>query len=216
MPPQWEPRFIHQEIWILNTEYRLFTSTGPQVSTEATHWSRLDEVAKCIAVAPANASLRIFWADAVISVEGDGLGKWMRFVRKKAPSEQQLSKFLYPNIAAAWRGERSTRTVNEAMASRESDGAASEEKPTPGIRVWRSEPDDGEAFCWSGAGWPRGPTSESLRYFLQPSQYAWFLDHKGPEAPQVVGVLLDVDGTPLRCLSASPLSPAVSPARSGQ
>lgn len=109
------PYFERQEIWIMNTEFQLYDDHGPTVSLQATHKSRLDEMAKCITVVPGFAAVRVFWADAVLSVEGPDLAKLMRFLGKRAPTEQQISKFLWPNINAAWHGQNWTRSLQQAI-----------------------------------------------------------------------------------------------------
>lgn len=150
---------------MLNTEYRLFSDKGPRVSLQALHRCRLDECAKCIGVAPAGATVRLFWADAVISLEGPDFGRWLRVVGRTSPSEQGMSWYLLPNIEAAWRGEWRTRTLAEGEADCAAhgfpkaefrdpcfrDGRAVEPKqPSPGISVWRSLPRADED--WTPAG----------------------------------------------------------------
>ncbi|CAK9103135.1 unnamed protein product [Durusdinium trenchii] len=164
---KWQPHFVHQEVWVLNTAYKLYGPWGPNVALKATHVGRMDELAKCLAVAPPNADVRLFWADAVVSVEGEDLSNWIRFLGKKAPSEQQIAKFLWPNIYAAWRGELSSRSLHEAKQDWSPD------KPTPGVTVWKYNleqeddwPQQSESSrCWEE--WPRGPTATGMSTYLQ-------------------------------------------------
>merc|ERR1719193_411143 len=149
----WVGSFERQEIWVMNTEYRLFGEDGPRVNREATHAGRLDEMAKCLAAAPGCAAVRLFWADAVVSIEGPELGEWQRWIGKRAPSEQQMVAFMLPNIQAAARGEARTRTLKEAKAAWYSHGAwgapapdapALGGQPTPGVHVRRAALQEGE------------------------------------------------------------------------
>ncbi|CAE6945507.1 unnamed protein product [Symbiodinium natans] len=203
------PRVRHlgaQEIWVMNTAYCLYASDAPLVSLEATHWGRLDEMAKCLAVASADAVVRLFWADAVISVEGDDLSTWMRFVGKRAPTEQQTCQFLWPNIVAAGKGRPACRTAKEAMESWTAHG---HDEPTPGIDVRKPKiseellKQDLENSCFE---WPRQPTAESAQNFLKKLQKTWRTDTGGTSRPTVVGMLLDIDGVMLKPYCASPLS----------
>lgn len=202
---KWQPHFVHQEVWVLNTAYKLYGPWGPNVALKATHVGRMDELAKCLAVAPPNADVRLFWADAVVSVEGEDLSNWIRFLGKKAPSEQQIAKFLWPNIYAAWRGELSSRSLHEAKQDWSPD------KPTPGVTVWKYNleqeddwPQQSESSrCWEE--WPRGPTATGMSTYLQK------LRDGVAAGKRVVGVLLDMDGPILRCLSANPLSKRADP-----
>lgn len=225
--PTWYPSFTRLEIWVMNTEYRLFGPDGPQVKREATHHSRLDEMAKCLGVAPGHAAVRFFWADAVVSVEGPDLGEWQRWVGKRAPSEQQMVKFLLPNIEAAWRGETRTRTFEEAKSLWYTHGnwdepalacAETGGQPTPGIFVHRSpQLEDEEWFDlpesapvakdWSSFSWPTRPTRESATRFLRdlrsnPWNHIRTLSDPSEAA---MGVLLDVAGANVRFLAQSPL-----------
>lgn len=194
----------------MNTDYRLFGPEGPRVSPEATHWSRLDEMAKCVAVCPHYAAIRLFYADGVISVEGPELGGWMRHIGKKAPSEQQIVAFLWPNIEAAWRGETLTRTLHEAIAESEGCPEAIEQcesgQPTPGVYVYKSrigEAASRQSKSW-GAGWSTDPTAESAAFFLSrlPHNKYCHRDMSKKPSASVVGVLLDVGGVDLRFLSS--------------
>ncbi|CAE6972459.1 ASB2, partial [Symbiodinium sp. CCMP2456] len=208
LPMTWRKQFTHQEIWVMNTAYCLYASDGPQVALEATFRGRLDEMAKCLAVSPADAAVRLFWADAVISVEGDDLSTWMRFLTKRAPSEQQTCQFLWPNIVAAGEGRRACRGVEEAIESWTADAEA--EQPTPGIDVWK--PKIAEELLQreleeSWFEWPRQPTAESAHHFLKKLQMRWSRDTNGESRPSVVGMLLDIDGATLKPYCASPLSP---------
>mmetsp|Transcript_102642 Transcript_102642/g.299423 ORF Transcript_102642/g.299423 Transcript_102642/m.299423 type:complete len:368 (+) Transcript_102642:72-1175(+) len=219
----WESRFDRLEVWVLNTEYRLFGPDGPAVTPDATHQHRLDEMAKCLGVAPAYGALRLFWADAVISVEGPDLGSWMYWMGQRAPSEQQLVRFLWPNIQAACRGDLRTRTVGEAKAAwwlaqdpaNEAQLSGWDGQPTPGIFVWRNREDEGEDWEhgveWGDAGrraWPTRPTSEHMQHFLgrlRSNPYSHISSWAEP-SEAAVGLLLDIDGVDLRFLSSSPLS----------
>eukprot|EP00439_Symbiodinium_sp_Y106_P066147 s1379_g10.t1 len=204
----WRKQFRHQEIWVMNTAYCLYASDGPQVALEATFRGRLDEMAKCLAVAPADAAVRLFWADAVVSIEGDDLSTWMRFLTKRAPSEQQTCEFLWPNIVAAGEGRRACRSVEEAMESWTADTEA--EQPTPGIDV--RKPKIAEELLKreleeSWFEWPRQPTAECAHHFLKKLRMGWSTDTNGESRPSVVGMLLDIDGATLKPYCASPLSP---------
>lgn len=210
----------------MNTEYRLFGATGPQVSREATHHSRLDEMAKCLAAAPGCAAVRLFWADAVVSVEGPDLGEWQRWVGKRAPSEQQMVHFMMPNIEAAWRGEVRTRSLNEAKELWYSHGSWDEPapmcaevggQPTPGVFVRRSPHAEGEEWFegkdqaprdWRKVTWPTRPTREHVAHFLpgvKSNRWNHMLLHTKP-SEAAVGVLLDYSGVDLRFLTRTPLS----------
>lgn len=225
----WSPRFDRWEIWILNTEYRLYGSEGPQVTKAATHIGRLDEMAKCLGVAPGQAALRFFWADATISIEGPDLGDWQYWIGKRAPSEQQMANFLLPNIEAAWRGETRTRTLEEAKevwyehATWYEPAPACLERggqPTPGINVQRSFPIEGEDWLnieeqclprdWRHYTWPTRPTRTSAEIWLKAVRSNRWSHRQLLEAPSeaAVGVLLDVDGADVRFISQSPLSKA--------
>lgn len=200
----------------MNTEYRLFGAEGPRVSTEATHWSRLDELSKCVAVCPHYAAIRLFYADGVISIEGPEIGGWMAHIGKKAPSEQQISKFLFPNIEAAWRGETETRSLSEAKAASADCPEAIERcphgQPTPGVYVFKSvgasaPQEEGEMWkskgSWSAA-YPTGPTAESMTYHLRRLPHNKYCHRRMSKKPSkdVVGVLFDYGGTDLRFLSS--------------
>lgn len=212
----WVPQFERQEIWVMNTEYRLFGKRGPEVAPWATHWSRLDEMAKCLAVSPGFAAFRIFWADSVISVEGSGLGEWMRFIGKRAPSEQQMVKFLWANIHAAWYGRKKTRTMRQARAAEDwiEDYATCDLQPVPGVYVWRNGHCDDEVWDACEAvekgkrTWPSRPTVENLAFYvgrlLINDMSHVRKSHVASEA--AVGLLLDVEGAQLRFWSEAPLS----------
>eukprot|EP00434_Breviolum_minutum_P030718 symbB.v1.2.027167.t1/scaffold2696.1/size85535/12 len=206
----WEPHFQYQELWVLNTAYKLFGPSGPHVSLEATHIGRFDELAK-----PPNAAVRLLWADAAVCIEGDDMNEWIRFVGKNAPSEQQMAKFLWPNIYAAWKGpcreegkkgtlktvtacaagHPSSRSLEEAMR----DWSQDMDKPTPGVTVWKYKLENEDLWMQHKEGsrswwdWPRSPTAQCMSLFLDRLQDQW-------------GLLLDVDGTFLRCFSAKPIS----------
>lgn len=202
-PSPWEPHFKHQELWVLNTAYKLFGPWGPLISSEATHRGRLDELAKCLAVAPPNAAVRLFWADAAVCVEGDDMSEWIRFLGKNAPSEQQIAKFLWPNVYAAWQGEPSSRSLMEAMRDWSPEQM---DKPTPGVSIWKYELEQEDSWMQRSEGsrswyeWPRLPTGRSMSIFLQRLNERWGADAKA------VGLVLDMDGAFLRCFSANPLS----------
>lgn len=202
-PSPWEPHFKHQELWVLNTAYKLFGLWGPLISSEATHRGRLDELAKCLAVAPPNAAVRLFWADAAVCVEGDDMSEWIRFLGKNAPSEQQIAKFLWPNVYAAWQGQPSSRSLMEAMRDWSPEQM---DKPTPGVSIWKYELEQEDSWMQRSEGsrswyeWPRLPTGRSMSIFLQRLNERWGADAKA------VGLVLDMDGAFLRCFSANPLS----------
>lgn len=191
-----QPFFAYNEIWVMNTEYRLFGEDGPRVSPEATHWSRLDECSKVVAVSPAHSSVRLFWADAVVSVCGPDLGKWMAHIGRKAPSEQQMAKFMWLNIEAASRGEQKTLSVAEASQSWDWDKGVNTStvgQPTPGIFVWKTDieikqPKWGDSF-------PTEPTAERIQYFLSTF-----------EPKKILGMFLDYGGALLRPFGTQPLS----------
>ncbi|CAJ1367792.1 unnamed protein product [Effrenium voratum] len=196
---QWQTRFASQEVWVLNTHYMLFGPYGPRVALQGTHKGRFDELLKCLAVAPPNAAVRLFWADAVVSMEGDELSHWMRFVGKNAPSEQQMARFLWPNIYAAWQGHPSFRSLEQAKADWAQCG---HDQPTPGVSVWKYENTEGWQDSWTDADpdWPRQPTASSISFYLRKLQTQW--KELGQTA---VGLLLDTEGVPLRFFSESPL-----------
>eukprot|EP00419_Tripos_fusus_P019717 CAMPEP_0172747510 /NCGR_PEP_ID=MMETSP1074-20121228/142929_1 /TAXON_ID=2916 /ORGANISM="Ceratium fusus, Strain PA161109" /LENGTH=386 /DNA_ID=CAMNT_0013579047 /DNA_START=50 /DNA_END=1207 /DNA_ORIENTATION=- len=217
----WEPRFERMEVWLMNTEYRLFGPQGPEVSPEATHRGRLDEAAKVLAVAPGYAAVRLFWADGVVSVEGPDLGEWMRWLGQRAPSEQQMVTFLWPNIMAACRGELWTRGIAQAKSAWWATGdgasiqtmiASSSGQPTPGVFVWKNRQEPGEdwpdASTWVGKEWPLRPTAENLAHFLSKvGSNPWsHVNLSQTTSGAVVGVLLDVDGASVRFGLGSPLS----------
>lgn len=189
------PYFDYNEVWVMNTEYRLFSSKGPKVSPEKTFWSRLDEMCKVLAVSDAHATVRLFWADGVVTVGGPDLGRWMKTTGRKAPSEQQMAKLVYPNIVAAWHGKTKTFTVQEALEKydmKKDEFIDAGCQPTPGIYVWKSEkelnsPEWGEAYCTEPA---REFVCEYLSKFY---------------SGDTIGVLLDYDGAELRCFGTSPL-----------
>lgn len=210
----WDPRFAHQEVWIMNTEYKLYHEHGPLVDTDVMHRGRFDEMSKCLAVSPGNSSVRLFWADAVISVEGPDLGLWMKYIGKPAPSEQQMSHFLWANIQAAWRGERWARSLEDAIAIHEAGKSSrfneAPGQPTPGVVVRRTPFLDGEGGWKEGGAallWPTRPTAESVARCLS---MLCMGDEKDEDAPgiaqaNVLGVLLDVHGAELRCFGKRPL-----------
>jgi len=223
----WEPRFDRMEVWLLNTEYRLFGPRGPEVDPEATHRGRLDEAAKVLAVAPGYSAVRLFWADGVVSVEGPDLGEWMRWMGQRAPSEQQMVTFLWPNIQAACRGEHRTCSVAEAKSNwwnsgdgayKDAASASSSGQPTPGVFVWKNSQAAGEewwdnadwpdARTWAGREWPLQPTAENLAHFLSTVRSnPWSHMHLSQTASRaVVGVLLDVGGANVRFGVGSPIS----------
>jgi len=224
----WESSFRRQEIWVMNTEYRLFGKDGPTVSGASAHVGRLDEMAKCLAAAPGSAAVRLFWADAVISVEGPDLGDWQFWIGKRAPSEQQMICFLLPNIHAAWRGEKRTRTVKEAKQLWYSHGSWDDPapqvesvggQPTPGIFVWKNPKLDGEEWWdnpppepepgyWREGSWPLRPTREHVAHFLgslRTSRWS-HVDLKSEESEAAAGLLLEYSGVDLRFLARRPLS----------
>lgn len=216
------------EVWLLNTEYRLFGPQGPEVCPEATHCGRLDEAAKVLAVAPGYAAVRLFWADGVVSVEGPALGEWMRWMGQRAPSEQQMVTFMWPNIMAACRGELWTWSITQAKSAWWATGGgahaqptkeSSSGQPTPGVFVWRNRQEPGEewwdnsdspdARTWAGRReWPLRPTAENLAHFLAGIRSnPWSHMHLSQTASRaVVGVMLDVDGASVRFGAGSPLS----------
>lgn len=184
----WAPRFDYEEVWVMNTEYALYGEEGPQVTPSKTHRGRLDEMAKCLGAASGNATVRFFWSDAVISVEGPDMGRWMIYTAKKAPTEQQFVKFMWDNIEAAWRGETWTRRVYEAVPDwsfeaddwlRDNIVVSGAKQPTPGIFVWRA------------------PVEVSAPVFLRRSG-----------SLGTVGVLLDYGGADLRFLAKRPVAPS--------
>lgn len=195
----WIPQFDEFEIWVMNTEYKLFGPDGPLVDPKRTHWSRLDEMAKCLAVAPTHAAVRLFWADAVVSIDGGDLAHWTYHTGMRAPSEQQLAKFLFCNIKAAAEGDLRTRSFKEAESDwgrsqdPEDDGAGT----TPGIFVWRNPPDE----CPEEA-WPVHPTGVSATHFLTQLQRR----HEKP-----LGIFLDYDGAELRFLTSRPVADGPDP-----
>lgn len=144
---EWKSSFDDQETWIFNTAYYLFGKKGPNVASHSAWWSRLDELAKCVGLSTGQA-VRLIFADAIVNIEGTDLWYWMRFLGQTAPSEQQMVKMLVPNIAAAWRGDRKTWTLEEAQdAYNCPDGAWGPDsyaeppkpgQPTPGVFVWRN------------------------------------------------------------------------------
>jgi len=147
---EWNPSFREQETWIFNTAYYLFGDNSPNVNPKCSWWSRLDEIAKCVG-ASTGQSMRLIFADAVINIEGADLWHWMRFLAQTAPSEQQMVKLLWPNIAAAWRGDGRTWKLWEAKAvfNDPDEGWGPDSsgepplggQPTPGVFVWRN--------CWA-------------------------------------------------------------------
>ncbi len=185
---EWEPTFERQEFWVMNTEFTLFGSdTGPEVSEKATHWKRFDEMSKCVAASPGNAAVRLFYADGVVSIAGPSLGDWMSYVGKRAPSEQQIVKFILPNMEAAWRGEERTRNFKQAAACwnwytgdwrtpEELVGVDTSGQPTPGVFVHRNVRREDENWetgvgtrgsrNWQDWNWPKRPTVENLSYYL--------------------------------------------------
>eukprot|EP00928_Gymnodinium_smaydae_P013041 TRINITY_DN14753_c1_g3_i1.p1 TRINITY_DN14753_c1_g3~~TRINITY_DN14753_c1_g3_i1.p1 ORF type:complete len:359 (-),score=39.45 TRINITY_DN14753_c1_g3_i1:71-1147(-) len=146
---EWNCSFAEQETWVFNTYYYLYGKDGPNVHRSFSWWSRLDELAKCVGAATSQ-SMRLVFADAVISIEGMDLWNWMRFLGQTAPSEQQMVKMLTPNIEAAWRGEDRTWTLDEAQDMYRAEGGGwspdsygippKAGQPTPGVFVWRN--------CW--------------------------------------------------------------------
>jgi len=205
--------------------YKLFGSNGPEVSIEQTHRSRLDELSKCLAVAPADASVRLFWADAVVSIAGPEMAYWTYFIGSRAPSEQGMARLLVQNIEAAWRGNWWTRSFQQAKeavdacqdwnavgASQDTSAEHSDEhgQPVPGVFVWKNVPLDGENWeQWNADGWPLRPIAESVDYFLTK------LTYECGGSGTVVGVLLDVDGADLQFLSTQPLSAKGESGRGG-
>lgn len=205
--------FQHQEFWIFNTEYCLFGPDGLEVTPEATHRGRLDELVKCLAVAPPDAVVRWFWADAAVYFEGHEFSQWLRLQGKKAPTEQQLVASIWPNILAAARGASWTRSLQEALAvEQEPDADAAidseqDKQPTPGVFVWRFElapwsQNEGQVALetqtpWWQRAWSARPAREALEYFLN-----GLLSSRS----EVVGLLLDANGIALRFLRATPFS----------
>eukprot|EP00439_Symbiodinium_sp_Y106_P066625 s1379_g10.t2 len=146
--------------------------------------------------------------EEVSSFISDDLSTWMRFLTKRAPSEQQTCEFLWPNIVAAGEGRRACRSVEEAMESWTADTEA--EQPTPGIDV--RKPKIAEELLKreleeSWFEWPRQPTAECAHHFLKKLRMGWSTDTNGESRPSVVGMLLDIDGATLKPYCASPLSP---------
>jgi len=222
----WAQHFERHEIWVLNTDYRLYGPAAadgtPEVSPEASHWGRLDELAKCLAVSPTSAAMRLFWYDAVISIEGPDLGEWMQYTSKRAPSEQQIIRFLWPNIRAACWGECRTPTVSEAIAKDQARCAAEQSAEagawrgdatqlTPGIFVRRRGAGAGQEAPEGANWWEAGfPMAEDMGHFLGRARGNPHSHFKYSDVPSegAMGVLLDVDGAPLRFLTAWPLSEA--------
>lgn len=163
------------------------------MNPETTHWSRLDEMCKVLAVSDAHTTVRLFWADSVVSVGGPDLGRWMKVTSRKAPSEQQMAKLLYPNIAAAGRGEKKTFTVQEATENydwEKGEYTNTSGQPTPGIYVWKSEKELNSP-AW-GESYSTEPASEIVREYL--SKF---------EGGDTLGVFLDYDGAELRCFGTT-------------
>lgn len=186
----WEPQFKRQEVWLFNTEYCLFGPDGVLVDEQNSHRSRLDEMAKALVNSPPSSATRMFWADGVVSVEGPELGKWMYWLGKKAPSEQQMVRYLVPNIEAAWHGIWRVRSFKEAREDYRASGEKAEStwpperprQPTPGVFAWRARRREGEDWSkWPEQAdvgvwdhewregqlhWPLEPTMESAKFFL--------------------------------------------------
>jgi len=185
----------------MNTEYVLFGPDGPRVNPEKTHWGRLDEMAKCLAVSPADAVVRLFWADAMVTAEGPDLGTWMNRIGRKAPSEQQMSKFLWPNIKAAGHGEDWTLRPDQAAASWDWDAGDFQPnvrgQPTPGIFVHRSALDMEDRWDPAQPSWPTRPTAKVVEDCLRQLRRTHDSD--------AMGLLLDYDGVDLRCFGTTPV-----------
>eukprot|EP00929_Paragymnodinium_shiwhaense_P057090 TRINITY_DN28567_c0_g1_i2.p1 TRINITY_DN28567_c0_g1~~TRINITY_DN28567_c0_g1_i2.p1 ORF type:complete len:241 (+),score=22.84 TRINITY_DN28567_c0_g1_i2:41-763(+) len=199
----WKKTFAHQEIWIMNTAYRLFDKCGPRIKTQKTHYSRLDEMAKCLGLVPSWATVRMFWADAVITVEGMALSEWLYHLGKKAPTEQQLAARLVENVWAFWQGQRRTRTFEEAVAASKlpwEESELCEGQPNPGIFVWRDIPPEEEWPVWDDDEvWelPMRPVSQAAEYYL---------GRISERRCAPVGLLLEYDGVDLKFLTQQPLS----------
>lgn len=204
------PRFDELEIWVLNTEYKLFDEDRPRVDPARLHWGRLDEMSKVVGVAPCNAAVRLFWADAVVSVDGADLSRWTGYTGRRAPSEQQLSQFLWHNIQAAAKGDCRTRSFKEAKSDwdakfpwdSEQVLQSPDDEPvgtTPGVYVWRNSVEDiGEL----ADTWPVRPTGINSLHFLRQLQ-------KRYEKP--LGILLDYPGAELRYVNSLPTAAGPDP-----
>eukprot|EP00927_Polykrikos_kofoidii_P040581 TRINITY_DN34653_c0_g1_i1.p1 TRINITY_DN34653_c0_g1~~TRINITY_DN34653_c0_g1_i1.p1 ORF type:complete len:411 (+),score=57.15 TRINITY_DN34653_c0_g1_i1:31-1233(+) len=218
--PVWDPSFDHQEVWIFNTAYWLFGDEGPLVSPARTYWSRFDEISKCCASPPFGATVRIFFADGVISIAGLGLSKWMQYIGQRAPSEQTIARLLYPNIEAAWRGERKTLGFEEAREDLDRHGIGCYDtwipsmggQPTPGVFVWRNRhgqfSKDGNVVSTEDPD----QTTWNAAYFLQnlkderSSCLGGGAALAESSASLVVGTLLDFGGTELCFWAQKPLT----------
>lgn len=215
----------------MNTAYRLFTPDGPTVSPRLHHKSRLDEMAKVAAVSPTHATVRFFFSDSLITIEGTDIARWMWFTNNRAPSEQLFVGLLFPNIEAAWHGCERTLSLAEAKPlcwdengrwrgspSSYPQGCAGQ--PIPGIFVRRAKKMAGEQWWddgdfpqnWDELEWPLRPTREYMQECARGvlTNALSHVDSSSEPSTAAVALLLDYAGADLRFLSPTPLAPKAS------